>query len=473
MKQLRWVGILAAAVAVLTGVFFAVDAHTKKEKERAEIGAAKTLFSFSPDIIERVSVDNEDGHFTFAWNAAEQKWNITEGEQFNLNDYAVNYICNYFCTLNSLKTVAFDCKDTAVYGLDHPVTLKVYTTETGADSPYVLYVGDCTPTYDAYYAMTDASDDVYTIDYASGSVFCVAKDTLKNLYLFDVSATELRSIVRETDGVTDLAFRRDEKDQWHMEAPIDLPVRQSEMSTLTADLVRITLDSFVEENPDDLAQYGLEKPVSTLRLTARLADGMREEEILFGNTITSGETETLMYGYFTKSRQVFRIGISQMYFLNADPVKYLEPYCLDISLSGVRQIDIDMGEIYDMHETLLLDTDTRQYSLGETDITATESTDLISQFEGFLRSISMLQFTALDPDAVPEGEPAMRIVYTEKDGTVHTEEFVQKAENDFWLLVDGKYDGRTVRLNRFTGSGCPVPVYETLIQSMKNAEVIP
>lgn len=469
MKQLRWAAVLAAAVLVLTGIFIAVDLHTKKEKEKAQVGAAKTLFDFPVETIERVSVDNEDGHFTFDWDNSIMGWVISEGEQFNLNNYAVNYICNYFCQLSTEKTVAFDCQDKSVYGLDNPVTLRVYTSDTGMDNPYVLYVGDCTPTYDAYYAMTDASNDVYTIDYASGSVFCVSKDTLKNLYLFDVSSTELTHIKRETNGKVDLEFTRDEQALWHMVKPIELPVMQSEMSTLCADLVRINLDSFVEENPEDLSQYGLDHPSYKLWLEATQADGKKSEEIWFGNSIVNGETETLMYGYFVNSKQVFRIGISTVYLLKADPVKYLVPYCADITLADVKQIDIDMGEVYDMHETLLLNTDDRQYTIGDTDLTALDSTDLNSQFEGLIRAISMMQFTGLEPDAQPEGEPAMRIVYTMEDDTQTVLEFVEKAENDYYLLTDGKYDGRTVRLNRFTGSGCPVPVYETLVQSIKKA----
>ena len=465
MKQFRWIWVLGIVAVLLCVIYFIVDNAAEQEEQQQQIGAAKALFRVDSTTIQRITLENEEGYYAFDWDSEQKTWVIASAEQFNLNTYAISTSCNYFCELDSLKTVAFDCQDTATYGFDNPVTLKVYTTDTGEDKPYVLYIGDNTPTYDAYYAMVEGSNDVYTINYTEGSVFCASKDTLKNLYLFDTFSTQVThyEVFKGDDAIVRLT--RDEENLWNMEVPGTYRVNSANIENMINTLIRVTLVGFVEENPTDLAQYGLDNPTHRLLLEGYSGTKDMKEEVWIGNPASDSADEVNVYGYFVDSKQVFLIKKADLTFLDNDPVSYIYPYCVDIDIIDLVSVDIDMGDVYDMKETLYVDYENGEYALSDIKIDS-EDDDLITLFQNFYRAISNLEFTALDQTAQPAGEAAISITYNKKDGTSVKVEFVRLAENNFALVVDGVYDGRTVRLNRFTGSAGIVKSYEALLRGL-------
>ncbi|MBR3269573.1 MAG: DUF4340 domain-containing protein [Oscillospiraceae bacterium] len=468
MKQLKWVIILLVTAVALTGVFLAVDKKAKQREKQKKAAEGRQLYSIDINAVTRIVIDGDDGHFAFDWSPTAGSWQLVSADQFNLNIYAVQAICNAFCDLKSEKTVAFDCKDTSVYGFDHPVTVQVYTTETGSENPYILYVGDNTPTYESYYAMVDGSNDIYTIDYSSGSMFCVAKNTLKNMYLFDTNPSGLRYIRQETTGEPVLEFRRDDNDIWQMNQPdMHVTLDRSAIETLANTLIRLTVSGYLEENPEDLSQYGLDKPIMKLILKGNEYDmekTPKEEEIWFGKKVSDKQDETEMYGYFVKSSQLFKIKNADYASINLKLTEYLNPYCISVGISDLDGISVDMGDVYDLKADLKLDSENDRYWLDGKEIT---DPTVLTLYQSFYQSIVQLRYTDVDLDAKPEGDPAITICYRYKDGSENKLEFIQFADNNFYLMQNGQYCGQTVRLNRFTSVNSITKNYEALILGMK------
>lgn len=466
MKQLRWIIALGITAVVLTVVFIFVDKRSQDKRQKANVGGPKQLLSINSDDVERITIDNEEGHFAFEWNEEANRWILKSEDQFDLNNYAVIAICNHLCDLKSQKTVAFDCQNTAPFGFDNPVTLKVYTAKTGEENPYVLYVGNNTPTYDSYYAMTDASNDVYTIDYTAGSVFCAAKNTLKTMFIFDTFGSQMTYYKCERDGQLPIEIKRNEDSTWTMIQPAPLPVFKANADDLMETVVRVTMERYVEENPADLAKYGLDKPWCKLLLQGKRDQVMSEQEIWFGNPVSDQADEVNLYAYLVKTRQVIEIGKAMTSFLNDSATEYILPYCVDLDIEQISSVDIDMGSIYDMKETLSLDYANNQFALSGRTIDK-DNANLLGLFQAYYRSISNLAFSDLALDAKPEGEPAITIVYHLKDGKTVTLGFVPLEQNVFALFKDGSYTGQTVRLNRFTAAGSIISSYEALKDAMK------
>ena len=462
MKQLRWVWVLGIAAVLLTGIFLIVDHVTKEKEAEKQIGGPQQLFQINSDLITRLTVDNEEGHFAFDWDAKEGEWQIVSQEQFDINTYAIAAICNYFCKLSSVKTVAFDCEDTSVYGFDHPITLKLYTSDPEHEEPYVLLIGDSTPTYDAYYAMLENSNDVYTIDYNSGSIFCAAKDTLKNTYLMDVTSSHFDYYRLERGGKTVTEFGRTADYSWELRQPAGFEYNKIRIDELVDTVIRIQYNRFIEEHPDDLAKYGLDQPKSKVFLEGTRKGKKITKEFWFGKSVDSTGLE--VYGYLKETEQVFTVMTAEISFTEYPAEQYIASNCINVSISDLQSIDVDMGDIYDMKETLHLDYANTQYSLGDIDITALNDDKIMGLFNAYYRSITLLSFTELDLDAKPdpEAEPEIRILYTFLDG--HTTEltFTEKEKNNFYLFRDGSYTGMTVRLNQFSNRGCMTEAYEAL-----------
>lgn len=463
MKQIRLVIILAVTAVVMVAGFFVVDHITKKQKERAEIGAAKQLLSIDSNDVTRITVDNEDGHFAFDWQ--DTGWVLVSEDQFPINTYAVAAICTYACNVSSEKTVAFDCEDTSIYGFDNPVTLKIYTTKTDEEHPYVIMVGDSTPTYDAYYAMIGGSNDVYTIDYNTGSIFCVAKNSLRNNYLFDVTTSMFTAYRLERGGKVITELKRGSDNNVVLTTPAGFDVSKVNIDDLIDRVTRVTFSEFIEDHPQDLAKYGLDDPHTKLFLEAQSNGQPIKEEIWFGKQTSDLDTAD-MYGYSATLDLVFTVKRNDVSFIDYDAKQYILPYCTNVELANLSSVEIDMGDVYDMHETLSLDSDNQKYAIGGTQITP-EDEELFDLFTNYYRAIAFLRFTETDFDAVPQGDPAITITYTFRDGSTQVLTFIPESENNYWLMKDGKYTSLTVRLNRFTGTGCVTETYETLMNALR------
>ncbi len=469
MKPIRWIIGLTIAALALCAAYFIVDMNATEKEKEAQIGNAKSLFSFDGTQITKVTLDNEDGYFAFEWDAINGTWVLASAEQFNLNTYVVATICNYFCSLNTEKTVAFDCQETALYGFDDPVTLKVFTTERGEENPYVLYVGDSTPTFNAYYAMVPDSNDVYTIGYTEGSVFCSAKDMLKNLYLFDTNSTQVTNFEMYRGDTLTVKLERNKDYTWIMTQPKPFAINLSSVTDLMDTLVRVMIQGFVEENPTDLAKYGLDDPAYRLKVKGTNVAGLpMETEIWFGDMISNAADETQMYGYFADSKQVFRINRAEVSFLENETYDYVLAYCADFDIAEVSKLSVNLGDLYDMDITLSVDYANEQYALDDIDIDALEDENIMTLYQDFYRAISDLRVTAIDLDATPSGESVAEIIYTHPDGTETHLTFIPQASNNFYLMVDGQYSYFTVRLNRFTGSTGLVKAYEALTYALES-----
>ena len=260
MKQLRWIWILGIAAVLLIGIFIVVDINSDKKEKAKHIGDAKQLLQIDTSKITHMSLKNEEGTFGFKWDDTNQTWVQTEGDPFNVNPYVISAIVNYASHLESIKTVAFDSKDKAVYGFNDPIEIRIFTTDTDDEHPYIINVGDNTPTYDAYYAMIGGSDEIYTIDYNSGTIFCSSKNAMKDAYLFNTTASQVSYIRVEKNGKTEFEIGRDSERAWQLLEPAGFSLAKAYVDELSDDIVHITVDSFVEDNPADLAKYGLDKP---------------------------------------------------------------------------------------------------------------------------------------------------------------------------------------------------------------------
>ncbi len=469
MKQIRWIIILAVTALVLGGIFIVVDRRTKeKDKEKNKGTESKQLLSINADSVTRIVIDNEEGHFAFDWDMQKGGWKLVSSDQFRINEYAISGICTYICDVKSVKTVAFDCENTSAYGFDNPVTIKVYTLDTDEEHPYILHVGDSTPTHDAYYVMVDGSDDVYTVDYNTGSIFCAAKNTLRNTYLFDFNASQLTYYKLERSGKVISELKRNASNDFELITPAGYETSKLTVDDLTNLVIRVQVTEFLEEHPEDLAKYGLKDPWAKLSLEA-IDDGATvKEEMWFGDMTTDSDNAQEMYGYFTSTDQVFKVLRADVQFLEYDAKKYISPYCVTVNIEDLSGIDVDLGEVYDLHETLSLDYANGQYALGSTDIDAFDDEDLMQQYIEFFRSIAYLTFTDTDFDAKPEGDAAMSITYHYLDGKDLALTFIPAGDKNYYLMKNGTYTGQTVRLNAFTGTGCMTKVYTELLNKIKN-----
>jgi hypothetical protein len=134
-------------------------------------------------------------------------------------------------------------------------------------------------------------------------------------------------------GGETLVVLRQGDDKWKLDQPFEAPAQTDDVSTLINRLKNAEAESFVEDNPRDLAKYGLDQP----RLTAQVTTGKGEKSIRFGKAqkdgkvyaMPDGASSVVLVSKFTwedldgQSRPA-KLRDRQLVSLDRDKINYLE-----------------------------------------------------------------------------------------------------------------------------------------------------
>lgn len=458
MKQLKVIGIMVGAVVLLTGSYLLVNARTeKREKQAAAESAPVQLVSFDRDLASKMLITNEEGEFAFTY--ADGTWEL-DSQEFEINAYAVSTVCNYMSNVSSLKTVEKDCENLSKYGLDKPITVTVTTSD---GNTYTLLVGDPTPTNESFYVMLPDQDAVYTIDYDTGAVFCVSRDTLKDLYLFNVNSTEVTHFALKRDGATifNLDHTNEVENAWKMNAPITADANSATLSDTLDGFVRVTVATHIAEHPDNLATYGLDKP----KYEVEVSTASKTRSIAFGNMISANDDERYIYGYFTDTKQVFTIDKEALGFLEAKTVDYLYPYIYTPEISNIKTVDV---QCLDTKTKLEIDYSAEKFVVDGTTF-ASDDEDGMQYFYNLYRSIAMLEISDLNPDAVPDTtkEAVATITYTMQDASQVVITLLPASDTTYYVMKDGVYTQLMTRKRYLTDTGSITQRYNELQKYLK------
>lgn len=128
-----------------------------------------------------------------------------------------------------------------------------------------------------------------------------------NERVMDVDSDKISEITVKNKEGTFVLVKKDK--EWELTEPKGMNYDKSALSAITANVAPITTDKVIEENPSDIAQYGLKSPSE---VSIKLADGS-VKAILIGDKASSG-------GYYVKDKdgsKVYLIGSYTIEKINA------------------------------------------------------------------------------------------------------------------------------------------------------------
>lgn len=457
MKQLKVIGILAAIVGVsCVGYYFINQQLTEQEKiERAD-STPVSLISIDSALVDTLHISNEEGEFNFKYENSE--WTLTN-QSFEINPYSISAICNYFCELNSVQTIDTDPENLDVFGFDNPVTLTCTLTDGTA---YSLQVGSVTPVQDAYYVKLPDSDTVYTVDYISGSMFCASRNTLKNTYLFDVYASNITRFCLERDGAVIYDINYDGATGWKLTAPLAFDGYTSKINETLDKFTRVNVAAYLEDVPDDLSKYGLDDPYC--KIIAETED--KATTILIGDMISPEEDETMAYGMFVESNQIFMLTRADISFIDDETVDKIYPYIYSAETSDVAKLEVDCN---DVQATLELDYDNKVYKIDGITIDPEDEAGATA-YQNFYRGVATLAIYDVKPDAVPSGDAEISFTYTMENGDEVKIELIPESDTTYYAMRNGTYTGLITRKKYITRSGSIEPTYALLQEYLETLE---
>lgn len=446
MKLYRNMIILVAVLLALGGVLVAAKLLIKNDTEDVDDENIITLYAYDSKLLTDLIIESDDGKFVFKKREGTEEydaeWDMISGGEFPIHNQNVNIVSLNAVDLKAYKLVEENPESLDIYGLDNPyrVTFKLSDgTEKYID------VGSMTPTKQAYYIRISDSNNVYAIYSYKGDLLVATKDEIRNKNVFDVYSDEVMKISLDRDGKKVFAAEYSEEVGWQITEPIKIGANLVKLSTIFETFVRASAETYIEENAQDLAKYGLDNPKYVIE--AATAD-VHVKLLLGKNT----DGETLYYARYDNSNEVFTIDKSSLSFIDIKTIEVLDtliytPFIYDVSEVVVN---FDGKTVVSQVESDSAKPEEDKFTVDGIDVLS-KGSDGEEAFRNFYRSLVGIYYSDIEIlEEKPTGTPEISITYIlEKDPGKMVIEFVSKDEKKYYVLENGEYLGKLVNKSVF------------------------
>jgi hypothetical protein len=334
--------IAAAAVALIIAAFFVTREIVRRQEERRltsykDTTPVITVTDYDHEKIEKIILKRPEGSYTF--EKKDDSW-ILEGFDHEIDQNEVNSIARSIARMQAERVIEEDPEDLASYGLSDP---EVKATGIFADGTEVtVFLGNRTPTGRTYYVKRQEGDTVFSVSGYHGSNFNVETTDLRDrdikspvdldkLIYLKISADETVEVVpiEEDDPKIGLGFSRLKVIQPFL-APRGIDTQYFlELVKKFPNYFRI--QEFIDDDPEDLSQYGLEDPRAELEI--KDSDG-NEFHLLIGDM----KDENTIFVKTADRPGVFTINSYELDFLDVKPFSFVERNSLLVNIKFVDGI---------------------------------------------------------------------------------------------------------------------------------------
>lgn len=144
--------------------------------------------------------------------------------------------------------------------------------------------------------------------------------------IFDLELSKIKEMTVENEEETFVFVKKDE--EWTISSPSGLKVDKSAINSIATNIYSLSSEKLVEENPSDLAQYGLDKPAI---ITLKMENGETKALELGGQTPTKT-------GYYAREKDDSKIYVIDSY--TGGKLSITKNSIRDKELLSVKQDDI-------------------------------------------------------------------------------------------------------------------------------------
>ncbi len=455
MKKIKIAIIILAAVLIAAGAVFLIAFNAKKENDSKTKSEADKLimYQFDDDETTKVEITNDGGSFVCEYVSGEG-WQLSNSEEFELNDSTIGSIAAQMSNLKAIKTI--EDTDISKYGLDNPTKVTCYT----GDTPHAVLIGDPSPTREHYYAMKENDDTIYLIAFSTGFVLDAEKDSLKQTYIYQYSSYDVNHFAiwdgKQEDKNLRFSMNKDEEDVWSMDKPVsDAEVNYVEIDEFLTDSAKDQIYSFVEEDctEADYSKYGFDNPLYVFEISTP----EKSKTVIFGAEKEANE----VYGLFVETGQVVTFNLTELSMLNDNTLDMIESDVYAADIASVTEVSITING-----EEILMDFSGGEDAYKINDINISEKgEDAKKAFVKLYDSFNNAQYETEDKASTPSGEAEISIKYTTQDGLVTRIDYIPIENSDmYYAMKNDEYTGFKVASVMIDGI---TSAYEELQETIK------
>mgnify|MGYP000853322246 FL=1 len=438
MKFYRNAIILVVVVALLAGAYFLV--RTKKANEQSD--AAKKydkLTDYVSTDIESVTLKNDDG--TFVIVKKDDEWALSAPTDLRYDSSQLSSIVINSAAIVADKVVEENAEDLSIYGLDDPATAIIKAKD---GTSVTLEIGDQTPTGGGYYVKLAGKNKVYTISKYTGDKLISGRNDIRAKQLFDITADDIQKFGLNRKG-QNIFISEKIDDTWNMVSPIKGSMNDTSFLPMLEAVAGAEVVDFVDDDPEDLSVYGLDKPTYELIFST---EATGEIKLQMGLELKNDST---IYAKLDGNDEVFTISTSPFTFLDKPLKEIVNIFAYIVNISEVKKIDLTMDgktthmelDVY-LDEEGNMDSDKDKFYVNGVDASGRNENGK-QPFRQFYQALIGISIDEIDVDGDPSGGKAdITIDYTLKDGKMKVE-FIPKDENFYYVVRNGEYAGVLVK----------------------------
>jgi hypothetical protein len=259
MKGLRSFLVLLVIAGALGGFLYYDSKHEPGDQKKQE----KVFADVQSDKIEHLTIKSEKGETTVAQKQAD-KWQLTEPARTDADQAELSGITSNVASLEIQRVVDDQATDLKQYGLD-PARIEVVFTAGGRERR-VLF-GQKTPTGSDMYAKLPDKPRVFLVPSYLETTFNKSSFDLRDKTILKIDREKVDHVDIETpDGTLKVAKQGAD---WHITAPVETRADFGAVEGIVGRLSTAPMKSIVAaeiKDPKELKEYGLDKPVATVRV---------------------------------------------------------------------------------------------------------------------------------------------------------------------------------------------------------------
>lgn len=448
--------ILVSALVLATGSMGAFLAVKHKKDTETSIAEEEKrdnlLFNFNADNITKMEFDLKDANYIIERNE-DETWEMKSGGEFKVDDTYLQLVRTYLSDLTAETNFGkIDDEKKAMYGLDDPVTIKLYDD----NDTYEISIGDKSPTGDYYYAMTPSKDKVFGIESYKGTSLIADRLILKTKDLIPYENDEIDTITIKNKNGDDFVLSYNSSNQiWGLEKKYDLlDTDPTAISSMVNELVRLEADEMLDENFEDRKGLGLDDPDAQV-----IVKGIDGKEHSF---LVKAMKDDANYSYVLKEDD------NQLCLYSSSNISLASTTVFDYTtqkISGADMFTIDSFSIktgsHSDEFTINVKDKTCKMSGKDLDINNSEGYML---FQNFYNSFSQIPMAGIDMDVKPKLEdPVLTVKYELTEGGNTSIDVTDGGNGIYYIFKDGKYTGAYADEERFKGRTSVEEFYLKLI----------
>ncbi len=458
----RLIGGLVA-VAILGGVYAGLM-HMPDEQDTSS-NETKTLVSLDTEKLSSIHVTLSGGDdYTLTSTTENKKTTYSMSGSQDASAYSDSLMQNLCSTASSVsgQVVETSCDDLSKYGLaDSDSVSTVAITDTDGKTT-TLRFGVSSDVVSGTYCNIDGKTDVYLVDSDTASALLEQESYYRNLTVlgsYYSLSSEVQSLTvdaladgtvltiqaRDTSGMDETTAKA--YSDFVFTAPVACDADDSALKNgLLSDLqTLLTAQSIAADNPSDLSQYDLDKPVARVHIKTNSIDAT----VLIGSTTDDNSGRYVMK---EGGSTVFISDASGCGFLNDTWSDWRSTNLMPFSLNEVSQITVTQdGTTHTVavtQETADEDSqDTESEDSSNTDSSDTSSdVSQTAALDGETMSTEALQklYAALDSvnytwilDTPTQQQALASVTLTMTDGSTRSLSFAKGGSREYLVSVDG------------------------------------